>query len=110
MSTPPFFEPAGRGDLKFWSTAEGPTVVIWESLLKSGKTSWSEKMSTSKTGSCGVIQKTRGKDRPFELRGGKIFSPYDEKKLKANGKKSKKGTKASRGQSVRSGHGGNKTT
>jgi len=32
LSAPPFFESAGRGDLKFWGTAEGPTVVIWESL------------------------------------------------------------------------------
>ena len=28
LSAPPFFESAGRGDLKFWGTAKGPTVVI----------------------------------------------------------------------------------
>ena len=49
MSAPLFFESAGRGYLKIWGTAEGPTMVIWESLSESEKTNWSgEKMSTSK--------------------------------------------------------------
>jgi len=32
MSAPPFFQSAGRGDLKFWGEDDGPTVVVWESL------------------------------------------------------------------------------
>jgi len=28
MSAPPFFQSAGRGDLKFWGKHEGPTVVV----------------------------------------------------------------------------------
>ena len=36
MSTPPFFQSAGRGDLLFWGGEEGPTVVIWESLSRKG--------------------------------------------------------------------------
>ena len=28
MSAPPFSESAGRGDLEFWGTEEGPTVVM----------------------------------------------------------------------------------
>jgi len=31
MSAPPFFQYAGRGDLKFWGEDDGPTVVVWES-------------------------------------------------------------------------------
>ena len=28
MSAPPFFQSAGRGDLKFWGEDDGPTVVV----------------------------------------------------------------------------------
>jgi len=35
MSAPPFFQSAGRGDLKFWGEDDGPTVVVWESLSES---------------------------------------------------------------------------
>jgi len=31
MSALPFFQSAGRGDLKFWGEDDGPTVVVWES-------------------------------------------------------------------------------
>jgi len=37
MSTPPFFQSAGRGDLLFWGEKEIPTVVIWESLSEQEK-------------------------------------------------------------------------
>ena len=32
MSAPPLFQPAGRGNLKFWGEDDGPTVVVvvWE--------------------------------------------------------------------------------
>jgi len=30
MSAPPFFQSAGRGDLKFLKEDYGPTVVLWE--------------------------------------------------------------------------------
>jgi len=29
ISAPPFFQLAGRGDLKFWGEDDGPTVVVW---------------------------------------------------------------------------------
>jgi len=35
MSAPPFFQSAGRGDLKFWGEDDGPTIVVWESLSES---------------------------------------------------------------------------
>ena len=37
MSTPPFFQSAGRGDLLFWRGKEGPTEVIWERLSEQEK-------------------------------------------------------------------------
>jgi len=46
MSAPPFFQSAGRGDLLFWGGKEGPTVVIWESLLEQEKESWLKESST----------------------------------------------------------------
>ena len=36
MSAPPFFQSAGRGDLKFWGEDDRPTVVLWESFLDFG--------------------------------------------------------------------------
>ena len=44
---PPLF--SSRGELKFWGTAEGPTVVIWESLSELEKAHWlGGKLSKSK--------------------------------------------------------------
>jgi len=48
MSVPPFFQSAGRGDLKFLGKDDGPTVVVWESLSESEQEQWSEKMGKSK--------------------------------------------------------------
>jgi len=48
MSAPPFFQSAGRGDLKFWREDDGPTVVVWASLLESEQEQWSKKMDKSK--------------------------------------------------------------
>jgi len=48
MSAPPFFQSAGRGDLKFWGEDARPTVVVWESLSESEQEQWSEKMGKSK--------------------------------------------------------------
>ena len=48
MSAPPFFQSAGRGDLKFWGEDDRPTVVVWESLSKSDQKKWSKKMGKSK--------------------------------------------------------------
>ena len=48
MSAPPFFQSAGRGDLKFWGEDDGPTVVVWESLSESEQEPWSVKMGKSK--------------------------------------------------------------
>ena len=32
MSAPPFFQSAGRGDLKFCGEDDRPTIVVWENL------------------------------------------------------------------------------
>jgi len=48
LLAPPFFQSAGRGDLKFWGEDDGPTVVVWESLSESGQEQWSKKMRKSK--------------------------------------------------------------
>ena len=48
MSVPPFFQSAGRGDLKFWGEDDGPTVAVWESLSESEQKQWSKKMGKSK--------------------------------------------------------------
>jgi len=48
MSAPPFFQSAGRGDLKFWGEDDGPTVVVWESLSESEQEQRSVKMGKSK--------------------------------------------------------------
>jgi len=75
MSAPPFFQSAGRGDLKFWGEDDGPTVVVWESLSESEQEQWLEKVGKSKD--CVVWCRSRGKDeeqRPFEVDGKEIFS------------------------------------
>ena len=47
MSAPPFFQSAGRGDLKFLGEDDEPTVVVWESLSESEQEQWSKKMGKS---------------------------------------------------------------
>ena len=49
MSAPPFFQSAGRGELKFWGEEDEPTVVVWESLSESEQEQWLEKMGKSKS-------------------------------------------------------------
>ena len=44
MSAPPFFQSAGRGDLKFWEE----DVVVWESLSECEQEQWLEKMGKLK--------------------------------------------------------------
>lgn len=58
MSSPPFFESAGRGELTFWGKEKGATVVIRESLLESEKVRWLEMASKNKLG-C-LVQVKRG--------------------------------------------------
>jgi len=68
ISAPPFFQSAGRGDLKFWGEDDGPTVVVWEGLSESEQEQWSKKMGKSKDWV--VWCRSRKKDeeqRPFEL-------------------------------------------
>ena len=75
MSAPPVFQSAGRGDLKFWGEDDGPTVVVWESLLELEQEQWLEKMGKSKDWV--VWCRSRKKDeeqRPFEVDGKEIFS------------------------------------
>ena len=46
MSAPPFFQLAGRRDLKFWGEDDGPTVVVWESLEESEQERWSKRWAS----------------------------------------------------------------
>ena len=48
MSALPFFQSAGRGDLKFWGEDDGSTVVVWDSLSESEQEQWPKKMGKPK--------------------------------------------------------------
>ena len=48
MSAPPFFQSAGRKDLKFWGEDDGPTIVVRESLMELEQEQWSNQMGKSK--------------------------------------------------------------
>jgi len=75
MSAPPFFQSAGRGDLKFWGEDDRLTVVVWENLSESEQEQLSEKVGKSKDWV--VWCRSREKDeeqRPFEVDGKEIFS------------------------------------
>ena len=68
MSAPPFFQSAGRGDLKFWEEDDGPTVVVWESLSKLEQEQWSKKMGKSKDWVVWCRSwKKDAEQRPFEV-------------------------------------------
>jgi len=54
MSAPPFFQSAGRGDLKFWGEDDGLTVVVWESLSESEQEQWSERWVSRRIGLFGA--------------------------------------------------------
>jgi len=100
MSAPPFFQSAGRGDLKFGGEDDGPTVVVWESLSESEQEQWSEKMGKSKDWV--VWCRSRKKDeeqRLVELDGKEIFSNRSKQAKPKAGKKTDK--KGGKGQSVR---------
>jgi len=97
MSAPPFFQSAGRGDLKFWGEDDGPTVVVWESLSESEQEQWSEKMGKSKDWVVWCrLRKKDEEQRPFEVDGKEIFSNCSKQaKPKAGEKTDKKGGKGS---------------
>jgi len=103
MPAPPFFQSAGRGDLLCWVQKEGPTVVIWESLLEQEKESWPEESSTMYDWVVWCKSKKGAEEiRSFELSRKEIFFNYDETKSKEeNNKKNGSKKKAHRGQSVR---------
>ena len=98
MSAPPFFQSAGRGDLKFCGENDGPTVVVWGSLYESEQEQWSKKMGTSKDWVVWCRTKKDEEQRPFEVDGKEIFSNRSKQaKPKVGEKTDKKGGK---GQSV----------
>ena len=98
MSAPPFFQSAGRGDLKFCGEDDGPTVVVWGSLYESEQEQWSKKMGTSKDWVVWCRTKKDEEQRPFEVDGKEIFSNRSKQaKPKVGEKTDKKGGK---GQSV----------
>jgi len=79
MSSPPFFHLAGRGDLK----DNGPTVLVWESLLESEQEQRSKRMGKSKDWAAWCRSRKKDEEqRPFEANGKEIFS-YRSKKTKA---------------------------
>jgi len=102
MPGPPFFQSAGRRDLKFWGEDDGPTVVVWESLSESVQEQWSEKMGKSKDWVAWCRSRDKDEEpRPFEVDGKEIFSNRSKQakpKAKAGEKLDKKGGKE---QSVR---------
>jgi len=111
MSAPPFFQSAGRGDLKFWGEDDGPTVKVWEILSESEQEQWSEKMGKSKNWL--VWCRSRKKDeeqRPFEVDGKEIFSNRSKQaKLKA-GEKTDKIKKEAKGSQFAGKRGGDRAT
>jgi len=93
ISATPFFQSAGRGDLKVWGEDDAPTVVVWESLSESEKEQWPGKMGKSKDW---VVRcRSRKKDeeqRPLEVDGKEIFSNRSKQtKAKAGEKMDEKG-------------------
>jgi len=102
MSAPPFFQSAGRGDLKFWGEDDGPDVVtvVWENLSELEQEQWSKKMGKSKDWVVWCrLRKKDQEQRLFEVYGKEIFSNrIKQAKPKAGEKTDKKGGK---GQSVR---------
>jgi len=100
MSAPPFFQSAGRGDLKFWGDDEGPTVVVWESLSESEQEQWSKKMGRSKDWVvwCMSRKKTKSITRLKSMEKKSSENRSKQTKAKAGEKMDKKGGK---GQSVR---------
>jgi len=100
MSSPPFLQSVGRGDLKFWREDDGPTVVVWKSVSDSEQERWSKKMGKSKDWV--IWCRSRKKDeeqRLFEVDGKEISSNRSKQaKPKAGEKTDKRGGK---GQSVR---------
>jgi len=95
MSAPPFFQSAGRVDLKFWEEDDGPTVEVWESLSESEQEQWLKKMGKLKDWV--VWCRSRNKDEEqqlFEVDGKEIFSNCSKQaKPKAGEKTDKKGGK-----------------
>jgi len=95
MSAPPFFQSAGRGDLKFWGEDDRPTVVVWKSFSESEQEHLSEKMGKSKDW---VVwcrsSKEDEEQRPFEVDGKEILSNRSKQaKPKAGEKTDKEGGK-----------------
>ena len=100
LCVPPFFQSAGRGDLKFWAKDDGSTIVVWESLLESEQQQQSKKMGKSKDW---VVwcrsRKTDEEQHPFEIDGKENFSDCSKQaKPRVGDKTDRKGGK---GQSIR---------
>jgi len=75
MSAPPFFQSAGRGDLKFWGKDDRPTVVVWESLSELEQEQWLEKMVKPKDWVVWCRSRKKNEEqRRFEVDGKEIFS------------------------------------
>jgi len=79
MSDPPFFQLAGRGDLKFLGVVDGPTVVAWKSLSESEQEQWSKKMGRL----CGLVQ-VEGKRRLSCKATSFPISEVDRKEISSN--------------------------
>jgi len=58
----------------FWGEDDGPTVVVWESLLESEQEQWSKKMGKSKDWVVWCRSRKQDEEqRPFEVNGKQIF-------------------------------------
>jgi len=58
----------------FWGEDDGPTVVVWESLLESEQEQWSKKMGKSKDWVVWCRSRKQDEEqRPFEVNGKQNF-------------------------------------
>jgi len=94
MSAPPFFQSAGRGDLKFWGEDDGSTVVVWESLSESEQEQWSEKLGKTKDWElwCRSRKKDEEQRPPFEVDGKAAASKPNPKQERRRIRKEAKGS------------------
>jgi len=80
MSTPPFFQSEGCGDVLVSGGKKGPTVVIWESLSEQEKESWLKQTRTIHDWVVWCKSKKGAEEiHSFEFSGKEMFSQYGKR-------------------------------
>jgi len=99
MSASPFFQSAGRGDLKFWGEDDGHIIVVWEMLSESEQ----EQSVVEKDGQVeelgGLVQVKNEEQHPVEVKGKEIFLDRSKQANPKAGEKTYK--RGGKGKSVR---------